>query len=181
MTSTVEEGQWMAIALHDRSVCPVGRVQAVDTYGVRLTSLDWQSGEIGGLDAVVPWSAIAHMLAAPAEHDRQTFLAAARAFAGQYGPGVPSLEADELTGDDASTETGPPLLATIPPEFYELHVRELGLSPNVYKWLVRGNLSQIGWLAECSDSDLLRYPKIGRKHVAEIREKLLAFAARTHN
>jgi hypothetical protein len=52
----------------------LGEVQAVDAWGVRLTSFDHLVGGFCHWDFVLPWSRIIRMTVATAKHDKQEFV-----------------------------------------------------------------------------------------------------------
>ena len=74
LRGTLEPGHCVAIALRDRSLCPlpvpVGRIEAVDDHGIRLTLLDWALGEFVSDGLFVAWPLVGAVLVAdPATHD----------------------------------------------------------------------------------------------------------------
>ena len=51
----------------------VGKVQAVDEHGIRLTLVDWIMGKATNFDFFVPWSNLESALIATPEHDTESF------------------------------------------------------------------------------------------------------------
>ncbi len=72
----LEPGYWVALCLR-KGAAPlrvaVGRVQAVDDRGVRVTLLDWLVMSDCGFDMFVPWAAVTSALVATPGHDTGAF------------------------------------------------------------------------------------------------------------
>ena len=53
--------------------CVVGQIQQVDERGIRITHIDWLTGDCTGMDHWIPWSGIREMVVATDQHHPQTF------------------------------------------------------------------------------------------------------------
>jgi hypothetical protein len=60
--------------------CYVGRVQAVDQQGVRITLIDWLEGQFTGWDFLAPWESITSAMIATPDQDIQSFVVEAAEF-----------------------------------------------------------------------------------------------------
>ena len=72
----IEVGYWMAVVVAKDTAplrCYVGKVQAVDEHGVRLTLIDWITGSATNYDIFVPWKNLESALIATPEHDTSDF------------------------------------------------------------------------------------------------------------
>jgi len=73
---TIAVGFWVAITLPE-NMAPlrsyVGKVQAVDEHGMRLTLIDWLTMSATGYDLFVPWAHLQSAFIATPEHDREHF------------------------------------------------------------------------------------------------------------
>ncbi len=69
-------GYWVALTLQEGAAplrCYVGRVQAVDEHGVRITLIDWLTGTATDWDFFASWSVITSALVATPEHHLEDF------------------------------------------------------------------------------------------------------------
>jgi DNA-directed RNA polymerase subunit alpha len=67
------------------------------------------------------------------------------------------------------------------PDNYTMPVESLGLTTRILNCLRRSNITTVGELAEKSDKELRKLPKLGPKGVEEIRERLRALGATTED
>lgn len=70
-------GYWVALSISDGIAplrCYVGKIQAIDSHGVRITLVDWVTGSDAGWDLFVAWGDIKASLVATPEHDNENFL-----------------------------------------------------------------------------------------------------------
>lgn len=78
---SIDVGYWIAVTLA-KDTAPlrsyVGQVESVDEHGIRLTLIDWISGEASGFDFFVPWSHLQSALIATPQHNMEHFSAEAR-------------------------------------------------------------------------------------------------------
>jgi hypothetical protein len=75
-TNTLQVGHWVALTLAEGAAplsAYVGQIEAVDDRGVRLTLIDWLTGDAHGYDLFVPWSEIRAALVATPDHDVSRF------------------------------------------------------------------------------------------------------------
>lgn len=75
-TATLEVGYAVALTLKADAApsrAYVGRIEAIDERGVRLTLVDWLMGMFCGWDLFVPWEQIASALVATPDHDVKAF------------------------------------------------------------------------------------------------------------
>ncbi len=69
---TMKVGDWMAVGLPQDTAplrCYVGKVQAVDGHGVRLTLVAWITGTATNDDFFVAWTNLESALIATPDHD----------------------------------------------------------------------------------------------------------------
>ena len=88
MSTTIAVGHDVAMTLKPGAAplrCYVGRVQAVDDRGVRVTLMDWIVGGYVKEDLFVPWEQMTSVLVATDEHDRSLFAEAAAEWQTQMG------------------------------------------------------------------------------------------------
>jgi hypothetical protein len=74
--TTLAPGFWVAVTLRPGAAplrVYVGRVQAVDERGLRLTLVDWSTGGADSWDVYAPWSEVTSMLIATADHATEGF------------------------------------------------------------------------------------------------------------
>ena len=74
--TTLAPGFWVAVTLRPGAAPSrvyVGRVQAVDERGMRLTLVDWRTGGADSWDVYAPWSEVTSMLIATADHATEGF------------------------------------------------------------------------------------------------------------
>jgi hypothetical protein len=73
---SIEVGYWMAVVLPKDTAplrCYVGKVQAVDDHGIRLTLVDWITGMASNYDFFVAWRNLESALIATPEHSTHDF------------------------------------------------------------------------------------------------------------
>jgi len=69
--NTFKEGWGVSIVLKSpvqKLLCWVGEIQAVDERGIRITTIDWVTGMMTGMDWWFPWSEIAAIEVATESH-----------------------------------------------------------------------------------------------------------------
>jgi hypothetical protein len=74
--TTLAPGFWVAVTLRPDAAplrVYVGRVQAVDERGMRLTLVDWITGGADSWDFYAPWSEVTSMLIATPDHATEGF------------------------------------------------------------------------------------------------------------
>ncbi len=71
---------------------------------------------------------------------------------------------------EAGGETGP--ARNIPPEFYQMPIEKLELSPRTLNCLKRSHITKVGQVLETPDSDLLKIRNFGEKSLQELHQKL---------
>jgi hypothetical protein len=73
---TLKLGWWVAVTLRPGTAplpCYVGQIQAIDPKGLRLTLVDWVTGQPTGWDLFVPYSNLESALVATEKHDLKQF------------------------------------------------------------------------------------------------------------
>jgi DNA-directed RNA polymerase subunit alpha len=74
----------------------------------------------------------------------------------------------------APVESEEPPATAIPPEQYEMHLEQLGLSARTFNSLRRNSITKVGELLEQSDEELLGLRSFGQKSLDEVKERLEA-------
>ena len=73
---TLQRGWWVALTV-EPDAAPlrvyVGVVEDVDEHGVRITLMDWFTGNAAGWDFFAPWPVLQSALVATDEHDASSF------------------------------------------------------------------------------------------------------------
>lgn len=81
MTDALRVGFWVALTLKPDAAplrCYVGVVQDVDDSGVRITLVDWLTGEPSGHDFFAPWSSVTSALVATPDDNLDSWSDAAK-------------------------------------------------------------------------------------------------------
>jgi hypothetical protein len=79
-TNTLNVGHWVAVTVRETIAplkCYVGKIEAKDDHGIRMTLIDWVTGAPASWDLFLPYSSIECALVATAEHDVEGFVEAA--------------------------------------------------------------------------------------------------------
>jgi hypothetical protein len=82
--ATLKPGWWVAVTLKP-SIAPlrsyVGKIQAIDGHGIRLTLIDWMTRSANGDDLYIAHSNLECALVATEEHDLELFVEEAEKWA----------------------------------------------------------------------------------------------------
>ena len=76
MDELLKVGDWVAITLPKDTAplrCYVGQIDAMGDRGVRLTLIDWMTGDAQGFDLFVRWENIESALVCTDEHNETLF------------------------------------------------------------------------------------------------------------